>query len=706
MNKFNFQYSLKNIPIPPRHLYEKEIIHKFNVGFNRLNWNHYWKCKDKKDSTNESTSFGFKSNRVPYYKNYYKLDPFKKDLVKLIASIKYRPHSNAFQKTLKEDCSKIKQSNDVIVSADKTSNLYGMPVETYKSHLKNNITKDYKKSNMNKVKETNKEAAQIATRFKVEEKAEILSDSPCFITIKDHKPNFPGHIECRLINPSKTEIGKISKNILENINKTVKSKTGLNQWQNTTQALDWFKGLKNKHQLTFFQFDIASFYPSITNELLQKAIRFAKQFTQITDDDINIILHARKTFLFSSNEAWVKTNNEDFDVPMGGFDSAEISELVGLFILNSLEEFLPKTHIGLYRDDGLAVTNLPGPGVERLKKQIIQFFKSNKLQITTNANIKIVNFLDVTLNLNSGCFKPFRKETNPPRYINTKSCHPPNIIKQLPLMIEKRVTDLSSNETLFNEEKDLYNTALKTAGYKYNIKYKKQEQNTTNRAEKTRKRKIIWFNPPFNAAVKTNIAKEFLKLIDKHFPAGSELHKYYNRNTIKISYSTMPNMQSIISTHNKRILGDSKKPTIEGCNCRQPQSCPLDGKCKTKDMVYKATVTLDPDQSQHHYIGLASTTFKKRWSTHKSSFVSDKASTKLSDFIKRQKGKKTSFKIDWSIKTLANSYNQNSKKCNLCLTESFEIMKAFKSNSNTLNTRNEIFQKCTHREKFLLFKNK
>ncbi len=62
-------------------------------------------------------------------------------------------------------------------------------------------------------------------------------------------------------------------------------------------------------------------------------------------------------------------------------------------------------------------------------------------------------------------------------------------------MIEKRVTDLSSNETLFNEEKDLYNTALKTAGYKYNIKYKKQEQNTTNRAEKTRKRKIIWFNP-------------------------------------------------------------------------------------------------------------------------------------------------------------------------------------------------------------------
>ena len=166
----------------------------------------------------------------------------------------------------------------------------------------------------------------------------------------------------------------------------------------------------------------------------------------------------------------------------------------------------------------------------------------------------------------------------------------------------------------------------------------------------------------------------------------------------------MPNMQSIISTHNKRILGDSKMPTTEGCNCRQAQLCPLDGKCQTKNMIYKATVTLDHDQSQHNYIGLTSTTFKKRWSTHKSSFVSDKASTKLSDFIKTQKAKKNNFKIDWSIKTLASPYTQNSKKCNLCLTESFEIMKALKSNSKTLTTRNEIFQKCIHREKYLLYK--
>ena len=608
------------------------------------------------------------------------------------------------KKKLKEDCNRIKQSKEVIVNADKTSNMYGIPYETYKTHLRNNITKDYKKSSNNKVNQTNKEAAQIAKKLNVAEKAEILSDSPCFITIKDHKPNFPGRVECRLINPSKTEIGKISKTILDKINKTVKTKTGSNQWQNTYQTLDWFKGLKNKHQLTFLQFDIESFYPSITKELVNQAINFAQQFTQITENDINIIMHARKTFLFSSNEAWVKNNSEDFDVPMGGFDSAEISELVGLFILNGLEKLVPKTHIGLYRDDGLAAINLPGPRIERLRKDITKFFKTHKLQITTNTNIKIVNFLDVTLNLTTGCFKPFRKETNLPCYINTKSCHPPNIIKQLPLMIEKRISDLSSNETLFNEEKDLYNTALKTAGYKHNIQYKQQAQHTTNTARKKRKRKVNWFTIPYNAAVKTNIAKEFLKLVDKHFPPGSELHKYYNRNTIKISYSTMPNMQSIISTHNKRILGDSKIPTIEGCNCRQPQTCPLDGKCKTSNMVYKATVTLDSDQSQHQYIGLTSATFKQRYSRHKTSFARDTACTKLSDFIKTQRQKNTNYKIEWSIEKLANPYNQNSKKCNLCLTESFEIMKAFKSNIQTLNTRNEIFSKCPHREKFLLSK--
>ena len=48
---------------------------------------------------------------------------------------------------------------------------------------------------------------------------------------------------------------------------------------------------------------------------------------------------------------------------------------------------------------------------------------------------------------------------------------------------------------------------------------------------------IMWYTPPYNAAAKTNLGKQFLQLIDRHFPKGHKLHKIINRNTVKISYS-------------------------------------------------------------------------------------------------------------------------------------------------------------------------
>ena len=80
-------------------------------------------------------------------------------------------------------------------------------------------------------------------------------------------------------------------------------------------------------------------------------------------------------------------------------------------------------------------------------------------------------------------------------------------------MIENRVSDLSSNQTIFKTEKDMYDKALKASGYKHTLTYKQQQQ-TQNSLPKNRKRKVIWFDPPFNKAVKINIAKKFLKLVD------------------------------------------------------------------------------------------------------------------------------------------------------------------------------------------------
>ena len=65
------------------------------------------------------------------------------------------------------------------------------------------------------------------------------------------------------------------------------------------------------------KFDICDFYPSITEELLHRAVEFARQYTEISEDDVNIMMHCRKCFLFSGNDQWVKKDgNEMFNVTM------------------------------------------------------------------------------------------------------------------------------------------------------------------------------------------------------------------------------------------------------------------------------------------------------------------------------------------------------------------------------------------------------
>ena len=67
--------------------------------------------------------------------------------------------------------------------------------------------------------------------------------------------------------------------------------------------------------------------------------------------------------------------------------------------------------------------------------------------------MKIVNYLDVTLNLSTGQTKPYRKEDDETNYIHTESDHPSNIIRQLLLSIEKRLSKIYSSEEIFDEAK-------------------------------------------------------------------------------------------------------------------------------------------------------------------------------------------------------------------------------------------------------------
>ena len=124
----------------------------------------------------------------------------------------------SFQEEIESDISEIKSSPNVFIFEDKSSNIYKAALREYKKLLKDNITKSHQKSTDRLEKAINIEAKNIAKKIRLSDRIECLPKTPAFITLKDHKDNFQSSFHCCLINPSKSELGKVSKSILENIN--------------------------------------------------------------------------------------------------------------------------------------------------------------------------------------------------------------------------------------------------------------------------------------------------------------------------------------------------------------------------------------------------------------------------------------------------------------------------------------------------------
>ena len=182
--------------------------------------------------------------------------------------------------------------------------------------------------------------------------------------------------------------------------------------------------------------------------------------------------------------------------------------------------------------------------MEKTRQKLVKFFGENGFKITTIVNVKVVEFLDVKLDLSTRQFKPFRKSNDGiPRYVHKQSNHPPTVIKRLPEMINNKYSNNSCNEEVFNEVKPTYQTGLKNSGYNFEMKYNPRSK----KEKKPRKRRTVWFNPPWSNNIKTPIGNYFLEAVDQCFPKESPLHKIYNRKSLKISYRTVRNLKSYIS---------------------------------------------------------------------------------------------------------------------------------------------------------------
>ena len=165
----------------------------------------------------------------------------------------------------------------------------------------------------------------------------------------------------------------------------------------------------------------------------------------------------------------------------------------------------------------------------------------------------------------------------------------------------------------------------------------------------------------------------------------------------------MPNVGSLISSHNKKTLSKSSEepnPTLRTCNCRDKNLCPLNGVCLTQALIYEAQVTPE-EGNPGRYIGLCEPEFKGRYNDHKTSCTHQKYETKteLAEYYWQHKKRGIESTIKFSILQKRFPYRIGAKKCDLCLTEKLFIMK---EGDKVLNKRDELVSKCRHVNKFLM----
>ena len=140
----------------------------------------------------------------------------------------------------------------------------------------------------------------------------------------------------------------------------------------------------------------------------------------------------------------------------------------------------------------------------------------------------------------------------------------------------------------------------------------------------------------------------------------------------------MKNIYNIIKQHNATVLGTSATPK-RLCNCRNKDTCPLDGCCLKQCFIYKAEVHVDND--------------------YKIYYGPVESATELSKYIWKLKDLEKTFVLKWSIAAYASPYRCGTRRCHLCITEKYIIARG--DQERLLNKRTEFFSKCRHRNKFV-----
>ena len=113
------------------------------------------------------------------------------------------------------DIKKINENRGLLIPADKSRNIYIIQKDDYNKYVRDSVTKTCKRSTANKVENISYKSKFLAEELDIDDRIEKMEETEAYITVKDHKEGFPHELSYRLINPSKSDIGKISKNLLD-----------------------------------------------------------------------------------------------------------------------------------------------------------------------------------------------------------------------------------------------------------------------------------------------------------------------------------------------------------------------------------------------------------------------------------------------------------------------------------------------------------
>ena len=87
---------------------------------------------------------------------------------------------------------------------------------------------------------------------------------------------------------------------------------------------------------------------------------------------------------------------------------------------------------------------------------------------------------------------------------------PPQVLKELPKTIRKRILTISFWKKISQSSKIEYDNSLKISSFKVRLVYENSSENENDKNEKKkRKRNMIWYSPPYSANTESKIGKIF-----------------------------------------------------------------------------------------------------------------------------------------------------------------------------------------------------